>query len=121
MSINDIIDTNGPVITGCVFGSVPWYMKLKLPRRLKQWLQRRSAISVHLMWHPETKDHIAVVNGMTLRVPRLDSEYPCFMDLDFSTSKRAYKLYQRVNVDLSEYRTLATYGVCKDGQGRNEA
>lgn len=114
MSINDILDTTGPVITGCVFGSSPWYTRLKLPHRIKQWLQRRNAISVLLMWHPETKDHIAVVNGVPLRLPHLDSEYPRFVDLDFSTANKAYKLYQRVNVDLHEYQTLATYGVCKD-------
>lgn len=121
MSINDILDTNGPVVTGCVFGSVPWYAKLMLPRRLEQWLQQRNAISVHLMWHPETKDHIAVVNGVPLRLPHLDSEYPRFVDLDFSTAKQAYKLYQRVNVDLNEYRTMVTYNVCKDERERNEA
>lgn len=118
MSINDI---TGPIITGCVFGSTPWYAKLMLPRRLEQWLQQRNAISVHLMWHPETKDHIAVVNGVPLRLPHLDSEYPRFVDLDFSTAKQAYKLYQRVNVDLNEYRTMVTYNVCKDERERNEA
>lgn len=112
MSIND---TTGPVITGCVFGSTPWHAKLKLPRRLKQWLQKRDAISVRLMWHPETHDHIAIVNGVSLRVPHPDSKYPCFVDLDFRTAKQAYKWYQKVNADLSEYQLLATYGVCKDG------
>lgn len=116
MSTDEIFDNPGPIITACIFGSEPWYTKLKFPpRRVRQWLQelawKRNKFSVHLLFHPETRDHIAVVNGVPLQLPSMESEYPCFMGLNFSTARKAHKLYPRVKgIDLTGYQTIVAHG-----------
>jgi hypothetical protein len=115
MNTDNLFDNPGPVIAYSIFGSFPWYTKLRLPRRARQWLQelawKRNKFSVQLLFHPETRDHIAVVNGVTLQLPSMESEYPRFIGLDFSTARRARKLYPRVkNADLTDYQTIVTHG-----------
>lgn len=115
MSTDEIFDNPGPVIANSIFGQSPWYTKLRVPRRARQWLQelawKRNKLSVRLMWHPETRDHIASVNGVPLQLPSMESEHPRFIGLDFSTARRARKLYPRVrNADLTGYQTIVTHG-----------
>lgn len=116
MSTDEIFDAPGPVMVDCIFGFPVWYTGLKfLPRRARQWLQelawKRNKFTVQLLFHPETRDHIAVVNGIPLQLPSMESEYPRFIGLDFSTARRARKLYPRVrNADLTGYKTIGTHG-----------
>jgi len=72
--------------------------------------RKPNKLTVEFLWHPQTKDHIAIVNGVQLRIPHAESDYPRFIDLDFSTAKRARQLYERVAINLAGYQTVMTHG-----------
>lgn len=103
----EVLSNQGPVIAGCIFGSPPLWAKWRLPWPVRRFLNNhRTRYEVTLLWHPETRDHIALVNGVQLRLPASESEYPRFVGLDLSTKRNACRCYPRVRVDLAGYQTI---------------